>query len=331
MMRGRLRKIRDKIKDGKSKLLSAWEKLFRTHYGLRRFTYKKLADATKNFSNNRLLGEGGFGQVYRGKIHGKTYAIKKLKRLPKKMEAEIKILSTVSHQNLVKLIGYCIEKADTLLVLEFAPNNSLKYHLHGNQGNQVLEWSNRMKIAIGSAKGLKYLHEDCPHKIIHRDIKTDNIVLDNNFEAKVTDFGLALFFPDDVSHLSITIAGTEVYIDPNSGGHTSQETDVYSFGVVLLELITGKNTRINGTTIVDWARDPIRQALAGDHTALVDLKLKEYNREEMNRMIGCAAACVYKPFNFRPSMNQIIQTLEANIPVTNIWNENDSNYIQIDT
>ncbi|KAG8656388.1 hypothetical protein MANES_04G128200v8 [Manihot esculenta] len=201
MMRDRLRKIRDKIKDGKSKLSSAWEKLFTTHYGLRQFTYKKLADATQNFSNNRLLGEGGFGQVYKGKIHGNTYAIKKLKRLPKKMEAEIKILSTVSHQNLVKLIGCCIEGADTLLVLEFAPNNSLKYHLHGNQGNEILEWSNRMKIAIGSANGLKYLHED-PYKIIHRDIKTDNIVLDYDFEPKVTDFGLALFFPNDVSHLS---------------------------------------------------------------------------------------------------------------------------------
>ncbi|XP_043811704.1 proline-rich receptor-like protein kinase PERK1 isoform X3 [Manihot esculenta] len=241
---------------------------------------------------------------------------------------------TTSHQNISRrklldtVVKYLSESATFMMRGRL---RKIRDKIKGNQGNQVLEWSNRMKIAIGSAKGLKYLHEDCPHKIIHRDIKTDNIVLDNNFEAKVTDFGLALFFPDDVSHLSITIAGTEVYIDPNSGGHTSQETDVYSFGVVLLELITGKNTRINGTTIVDWARDPIRQALAGDHTALVDLKLKEYNREEMNRMIGCAAACVYKPFNFRPSMNQIIQTLEANIPVTNIWNENDSNYIQIDT
>uniref|UniRef100_A0A2C9W3E9 non-specific serine/threonine protein kinase n=1 Tax=Manihot esculenta TaxID=3983 RepID=A0A2C9W3E9_MANES len=305
-MRDRLRKIRDKIKDGKSKLSSAWEKLFTTHYGLRQFTYKKLADATQNFSNNRLLGEGGFGQVYKGKIHGNTYAIKKLKRLPKKMEAEIKILSTVSHQNLVKLIGCCIEGADTLLVLEFAPNNSLKYHLHGNQGNEILEWSNRMKIAIGSANGLKYLHEGYPYKIIHRDIKTDNIVLDYDFEPKVTDFGLALFFPND-------------------------DTDVYSFGVVLLELITGKKTIINGTTIVNWARDPIRQALAGNHTALVDLKLTEYNREEMNRMIGCAAACLYKPFNSRPSMNQIIQTLEGIIPVINIWNENDSNNIPRET
>ncbi|XP_043811707.1 putative proline-rich receptor-like protein kinase PERK6 isoform X2 [Manihot esculenta] len=223
-------------------------------YGLRQFTYMELAIATEHFSNNVLLGEGGFGQVYKGFIDGKLYAVKKLKNQPDEqtqatMEEEIRVISRVRHRNLVELIGYCIQGNNRLLVLEFLSNKSLKYHLHGKE---VLEWSNRMKIAIGSAKGLKYLHEDCNPRIIHRDIKADNIVLDENFEPKVTDFGLSLFFPENVTHISKSIHGTEVYVDPIYSGRVSYESDVYSFGVVLLELITGRKTMIGDTTIVNW-------------------------------------------------------------------------------
>uniref|UniRef100_A0A2C9W4I8 non-specific serine/threonine protein kinase n=1 Tax=Manihot esculenta TaxID=3983 RepID=A0A2C9W4I8_MANES len=262
----------------------------------------ELAIATEHFSNNVILGEGGFGQVYKGFIDGKLYAVKKLKNQPDEqtqatMEEEIRVISRVRHRNLVELIGYCIQGNNRLLVLEFLSNKSLKFHLHGKP------------------------------TIIHRDIKADNIVLDENFEPKVTDFGLSLFFPENVTHISKSIKGTEVYVDPDCSGKVSYKSDVYSFGVVLLELITGKKPMIGDTTIVNWAKARIRPALEGDYKALVDSKLSQYDKEEMNRMIFCAAACLYKPLKSRPSMGQIIQILEAVVPLKHIWDENDHNYL----
>ncbi|KAG8656386.1 hypothetical protein MANES_04G128100v8 [Manihot esculenta] len=287
----------------------------------------ELAIATEHFSNNVILGEGGFGQVYKGFIDGKLYAVKKLKNQPDEqtqatMEEEIRVISRVRHRNLVELIGYCIQGNNRLLVLEFLSNKSLKFHLHGSVG-VVKQNENCYRFA----KGLKYLHEDCKPTIIHRDIKADNIVLDENFEPKVTDFGLSLFFPENVTHISKSIKGTEVYVDPDCSGKVSYKSDVYSFGVVLLELITGKKPMIGDTTIVNWAKARIRPALEGDYKALVDSKLSQYDKEEMNRMIFCAAACLYKPLKSRPSMGQIIQILEAVVPLKHIWDENDHNYL----
>ncbi|XP_058004935.1 elongation factor 1-alpha isoform X8 [Hevea brasiliensis] len=226
--------------------------------GPRPYSYGELANATDRFSNNVLLGEGGFGQVYMGFLDGKYCAIKKLKNLPdvqseENLENEILVVSRVSHKNLVQLIGYCIDGANRLIVLEYCPNKSLRSKLH--EEGEILDWQKRMKIAVGSARGLEYLHEYCKPRIIHLDIKPDNIILDNEFEPKIADFGLALFFSDAATHVSkSTNKGTQVYADPMTTrtGKYSDKSDIYSFGVVLLELITGKKPMDKDNDIVNW-------------------------------------------------------------------------------
>ncbi|KAJ9190172.1 hypothetical protein P3X46_001400 [Hevea brasiliensis] len=294
---------------------------------MKEYGFKELAEATDYFSNNCLLGEGGFGQVFKAILDGEVVAIKKLKKikLEDKLE-EGEYLSCVNHPNIVKMIGHCSQGADRLLVLEFVPNNTLTDHLH--EKDEILEWPKRMRIAIHSAKGLLYLHQGRP-KIIHRDIKADNILLDNYFEPKVADFSLANFLPNtgNVNHITSILRGTNVYADPEYGDiqRVSEKSDVYSFGVVLLELITGRKPLDNGgDTIINWAKDRIGQALENnEYTDLVDSRLREYNEEEMIRMICCAAASVYKPSRSRPIMKQIIRVLEGTIPHVKIMNWKD--------
>ncbi|EEF46466.1 serine-threonine protein kinase, plant-type, putative [Ricinus communis] len=304
-------------------------------YRPRIFTYDEMGVATGYFSHVHLLGEGGFGHVYRGNLRntGEVVAIKKLKyrdgQREDEFEKEIKAISSVRHRNLVKLIGYCINGPDRLLVLEFVPNNSLKTHLHGKK--PLLDWPKRINIAIGSAKGLEYLHEDCNPKIVHRDVKADNILLDADFKPKVADFGLVKFFPESasVTHISSLCRGTDGYADLEyyPSQKVSDKSDVYSFGIVLLELITGKRPiELMNVRIVEWARTLIDHALnSGDYTSLLDPKLEgNYDRSEMERMIYCAAACVYKPSERRPKMKQIVQVLEGNMPLLDIWDVNDN-------
>ncbi|XP_057997813.1 cold-responsive protein kinase 1-like isoform X1 [Hevea brasiliensis] len=301
-------------------------------FGPRRYTFEELAEAAHNFSNRYLLGEGGFGQVYQGFLDGQTFAIKKLSYLPdqqkkKKLEHEISVISSISHRNLVKLVGYCFEEQNALLVLEYFPNKSLKVSLHEKK---ILDWPKRMKIAMGSAKGLEYLHENCKPRIIHQDIKSDNILLDENFEPKVADFGLAEFFPDAVSHVSTSIKGTKDYIDPQYSGELSDKSDVYSFGVVLLELITGRKSTYEDVHIVGWAKPRIIQALKGEYMNFIDSNLQKYDRREMRRMIFCAASCVYKPLYCRPAIKKIVRALEEDkwdILLKDIWNDNDYNFL----
>ncbi|XP_058004914.1 uncharacterized protein LOC110652801 isoform X2 [Hevea brasiliensis] len=304
--------------------------------GLRQYSYDQLAEATHRFSNNYLLGEGGFGQVYEGSLDGTTRAIKKLKNLvdeqsEENFEKEIMIISKLSHKNLVQLIGYCIEDANRLLVFEYFPNKSLRSKLHGRE---ILDWQKRMKIAIGSARGLRYLHEECEPRIIHLDIKPDNILLDNEFEPKVADFGLALYFSDAATHVSKTTnKGTQVYADPMTTkvGKYSDKSDIYSFGVMLLELITGRkpmNERKSmdkSSDIIGWANPRIKKALTGEYTDFVDLKLSTFNYEEMHRMISCAKACINKSPNFRPSMKKVLLALEGNLPLENLCDEKNDN------
>ncbi|XP_058005551.1 proline-rich receptor-like protein kinase PERK2 [Hevea brasiliensis] len=296
-------------------------------YEMKQYGFRQLAEATDFFSNNCLLGEGGFGQVFQATIDGEVVAIKKLKKikLEDKLE-ESEYLSCVSHPNIVKMIGYCSNGADKLLILEFVPNNTLTHHLH--EENNILGWSTRMKIAIHSAKGLQYLHERC--KIIHRDIKADNILLDNNFEPKVADFSLSNFLPNtgNVSHITSTLRGTNVYVDPEFGDiqRVSEKSDVYSFGVVLLELITGKKpSDKQGNTIINWAKERIGQVLDNHkYSDLVDSRLQgAYNKEEMGRMICCAAASIYKPSRSRPIIKQIIKVLQRRMSPQKIMDEKD--------
>ncbi|XP_050210965.1 proline-rich receptor-like protein kinase PERK1 [Mercurialis annua] len=288
-------------------------------YRPRDISYEELERATNGFSENNLLGEGGFGKVYKGILHDEVVAVKKLKagsgQGDEEFAAEVEFISRVHHRHLVELIGYCIDGEQRLLVYEFIKNNSLRVHLHG-QGRSTMKWAKRMRIAIGSGKGLEYLHEHCKPRIIHRDIKSDNILLDDNFEAKVADFGLAKFFPDFFTHVTTVAKGTPGYVDPNyfKTHKLTHKSDVYSYGVVLLELITGKRHVDAGINIVSWAIPRIKQALeVGTFENVVDPRLgKNYDLVEMIRMIKCALACVHKLPLHRPQMSQVVRILEGN-------------------
>ncbi|XP_062089337.1 proline-rich receptor-like protein kinase PERK1 [Humulus lupulus] len=295
------------------------------------FTYEELAKATDGFSPANLLGEGGFGYVHKGVLpSGKVVAIKQLKagsgQGEREFKAEVEFIGRVHHRHLVSLVGYCSTGIQRMLVYEFVPNSTLEFHLHGN-GRPTMNWPTRMKIAIGSARGMAYLHEDCQPKIIHRDIKAANILLDNDFEAKVADFGLAKSSLDTDTHVSTRVMGTFGYLAPEyaSSGKLTDKSDVFSFGVVLLELITGhhpidKFHSFTNDSMVEWARPLLMQALEnGNFDGLVDPKLKnDYNPSEMTRMVACASACVRHSARLRPRMSQILQALEGHISLDDL-------------
>ncbi|PIN22380.1 Serine/threonine protein kinase [Handroanthus impetiginosus] len=293
--------------------------------------YEDLAAATDGFSNANLLGQGGFGYVHKGVLlNGKEVAIKQLKvgsgQGEREFQAEVEIISRVHHKHLVSLVGYCITGTQRMLVYEFVPNKTLEFHLHG-KGRLVTDWSTQLKIALGAAKGLAYLHEDCHPKIIHRDIKSSNILLDFNFEAKVADFGLAKFTSDADTHVSTRVMGTFGYLAPEyaSSGKLTEKSDVFSFGVVLLELITGrrpvdKNQSFMDDSLVDWARPLLTQALEeGNFDTIVDQRIKnDDNQNEMARMVACAAACVRHSATRRPRMSQVVKALEGDVSLSDL-------------
>ncbi|CAN6284781.1 unnamed protein product [Urochloa humidicola] len=286
-------------------------------------SYEQLAAATDGFAPGNIIGQGGFGCVYRGRLDGAEVAIKKLKmesrQGDREFRAEVEIISRVHHRNLVSLVGYCIYSDERLLVYEFVPNKTLDSHLHGHNG-PALDWHQRWKIAVGSARGLAYLHDDCYPKIIHRDVKASNILLDHNFEPKVADFGLAKYQPGDDTHVSTRVMGTFGYIAPEflSSGKLTDKADVFSFGVVLLEMITGRlpvqsSQSYMDDTLVGWARPLISQiAEGGSLQALIDPRLgSDYDPSIMMRMVECAAAAVRQSAQQRPSMVQILKYLQG--------------------
>ncbi|OWM66036.1 hypothetical protein CDL15_Pgr015462 [Punica granatum] len=295
------------------------------------FTYEELSLATDGFSEANLLGQGGFGYVHRGVLpNGKEIAVKQLKvgsgQGEREFQAEVEIISRVHHKHLVSLVGYCIAGSQRMLVYEFVPNNTLEFHLHG-RGRPTMDWPTRLKIALGSAKGLAYLHEDCHPKIIHRDIKAANILLDFKFEAKVADFGLAKFTSDTNTHVSTRVMGTFGYLAPEyaSSGKLTEKSDVFSFGIMLLELITGRRPvdpthTFMDDSLVDWARPQLTRALEdGNFDSLVDPRLqRDYNHGEMARMIACAAACVRHSARRRPRMSQIVRALEGDVSLSDL-------------
>uniref|UniRef100_A0A0D9WBP5 non-specific serine/threonine protein kinase n=1 Tax=Leersia perrieri TaxID=77586 RepID=A0A0D9WBP5_9ORYZ len=296
------------------------------------FTYEELYQITDGFSAHKLLGEGGFGSVYKGHLpDGKQVAVKQLKdgggQGEREFQAEVEIISRVHHRHLVSLVGYCISNNQRLLVYDFVPNNTLHYHLHGH-GRPVLDWQARITIAAGAARGIAYLHEDCHPRIIHRDIKSSNILLDDNFEAHVADFGLARLALDAVTHVTTRVMGTFGYMAPEyaSSGKLTERSDVFSFGVVLLELITGRkpvdaSRPLGDESLVEWARPLLTRAIeTGNLEELVDPRLeRNFNEAEMFRMIEAAAACVRYSASRRPKMSQVVRALDslADIDLTN--------------
>ncbi|XP_074275393.1 proline-rich receptor-like protein kinase PERK15 [Silene latifolia] len=294
------------------------------------FTYDELAAATDGFAQSRLLGQGGFGYVHKGVLpNGKEIAVKSLKsgsgQGEREFQAEVEIISRVHHRHLVSLAGYCIAGGQRMLVYEFVPNGTLEYHLHG-KGRPVMDFPSRMSIALGSAKGLAYLHEDCHPRIIHRDIKTANILIDLSFEAKVADFGLAKLSSDTQTHVSTRIMGTFGYLAPEyaSSGKLTEKSDVFSFGIMLLELVTGRRPidpdSDDEDTLVDWARPLISRAMQeGVFDGLVDPRLEgNFDRQEMLRLIACAGSSVKHSAKRRPKMSQIVRALEGDVSLEDL-------------
>lgn len=288
------------------------------------FTYSELQTATDNFSKDNLLGEGGFGRVYKGTLpNGTVVAVKQLNlsggQGEREFRAEVEVISRVHHRHLVSLVGYCVSNQQRLLVYEFVPNGTLENNLH-NPDMPIMDWNTRLKIGLGCARGLAYLHEDCHPKIIHRDIKSSNILLDEKFEAQVADFGLAKLSSDTNTHVSTRVMGTFGYLAPEyaASGKLTDRSDVFSYGVILLELVTGRrpidmNQEAGFESLVEWARPVVMRILEDGHLEdIVDPNLNgNYDPDEMFRVIETAAACVRHSALKRPRMAQVVRALES--------------------
>ncbi|KAJ7544700.1 hypothetical protein O6H91_09G090100 [Diphasiastrum complanatum] len=282
------------------------------------FTYQDAKMITNDFSQSNKLGEGGFGEVFKGMLpDGTKVALKRLyasRSLQGTQEFinEVTIITGVLHRNLVKLIGCCIEETERILIYEFLEHNSLYHVLFGFSNAPILDWPCRYNIAIGTARGLAYLHDECETRIIHRDIKASNILLDKNFQPKIADFGLARLFPDGASHVSTRVAGTFGYVAPEYGlyGQLTEKADVFSFGVVMLELVSGKKcvtSDADYVLLLEWAWQLYEENRLME---LVDLTLKPtLKEEEANRVIHVAFLCTQNVATKRPTMPQVVAML----------------------
>ncbi|PQQ21911.1 proline-rich receptor-like protein kinase PERK3 isoform X2 [Prunus yedoensis var. nudiflora] len=287
--------------------------------------FEELKQATNNFETASILGEGGFGKVFKGVLSdGTAVAIKRLtnggQQGDKEFLVEVEMLSRLHHRNLVKLVGYYSSRdsSQNLLCYELVPNGSLEAWLHGPLGvNCPLDWDTRMKIALDAARGLAYLHEDSQPCVIHRDFKASNILLENNFHAKVADFGLAKQAPEGrANYLSTRVMGTFGYVAPEYAmtGHLLVKSDVYSYGVVLLELLTGRkpvdmSQPAGQENLVTWARPILRDKDRLDELADPSLEGK-YPTEDFVRVCTIAAACVAPEASQRPTMGEVVQSLK---------------------
>ncbi|KAI3812523.1 hypothetical protein L1987_17233 [Smallanthus sonchifolius] len=287
------------------------------------FTFRELAAATKNFRPESLLGEGGFGRVYKGRLEstGQVVAVKQLDRNGlqgnREFLVEVLMLSLLHHQNLVNLIGYCADGDQRLLVYEFMPLGSLEDHLHDIPPDKVpLDWNTRMKIAAGAAKGLEYLHDKANPPVIYRDLKSSNILLDEGFHPKLSDFGLAKLGPvGDKTHVSTRVMGTYGYCAPEYAmtGQLTLKSDVYSFGVVFLELITGRkaidNTRAPGEqNLVAWARPLFKDRRKFPKMA-DPLLQSRYPVRGLYQALAVAAMCLQEQATTRPLIGDVVTAL----------------------
>ncbi|XP_020206317.2 cold-responsive protein kinase 1-like [Cajanus cajan] len=286
------------------------------------YKYSDLKAATKNFSAENKLGEGGFGAVYKGTLkNGKIVAIKKLvlgksSKMEDDFEGEVKLISNVHHRNLVRLLGCCSKGEERILVYEYMANSSLDRFLFGNKGS--LNWKQRYDIILGTARGLAYLHEEFHVSIIHRDIKTGNILLDDDLQPKIADFGLARLLPGDRTHLSTKFAGTLGYTAPEYAmhGQLSEKADTYSYGIVVLEIISGqkstdvKNEENSHEYLLQRAWKLYER---GMQLELVDegIDPNDYSAEEMKKIIEIALLCTQASAATRPTMSEVVVLLKS--------------------
>ncbi|GMY14022.1 L-type lectin-domain containing receptor kinase IX.1-like [Fagus crenata] len=293
--------------------------------GPRRFSYGDLVSATNNFSIERKLGEGGFGAVYKGYLTDldTLIAVKKISRGSRQGQkeyiTEVQMFSQLRHRNLVQLIGWCHDKGEFLLVYEFMPNGSLDSHLFGMRS--PLSWVVRYKISLGLASALFYLHEEWEQCVVHRDIKSSNVMLDSSFNVKLGDFGLARLMDHELGPKTTGVAGTFGYMAPEyaSTGRASKESDVFSFGVVALEIATGRSVNLMGPNsnmgLVEWIWNLYGR---GDLLLAVDGKLQtNFDEKQVECLMIIGLWCAHPDPNLRPSIRQAIQVLkfEAKIPI----------------
>lgn len=291
---------------------------FPTKPSWRNFDYDELAAATNDFSSENLIGKGGHAEVYKGQLtDGQVVAVKRLMKNDKDFAdragdflTELGIIAHVNHPNATRLVGFGIERG-LYFVLQLAPYGSLSSLLFGSE---CLEWKTRYKVVIGVADGLHYLHQDCPRRIIHRDIKASNILLNDNYEAEISDFGLAKWLPNNwAHHVVFPIEGTFGYLAPEYFMHgvVDEKTDVFAFGVLLLELITGRRAVDSDSkqSLVIWAKPLLDSKNVKE---LADPRLEEkYDPTEMNRAMTAASLCVHHSSSKRPFMKQVAQLLKG--------------------
>ncbi|XP_022718203.1 somatic embryogenesis receptor kinase 1 isoform X2 [Durio zibethinus] len=296
------------------------------HLGqLKRFSLRELHVATDSFSNKNILGRGGFGKVYKGRLaDGSLVAVKRLKeeRTPGgelQFQTEVEMISMAVHRNLLRLRGFCMTPTERLLVYPYMANGSVASCLRERHPSQPpLDWPTRKRIALGSARGLSYLHDHCDPKIIHRDVKAANILLDEEFEAVVGDFGLAKLMDYKDTHVTTAVRGTIGHIAPEylSTGKSSEKTDVFGYGIMLLELITGQRAfdlarlaNDDDVMLLDWVKGLLKEKKL---EMLVDPDLQSnYVENEVEQLIQVALLCTQGSPMDRPKMSEVVRMLEG--------------------
>lgn len=310
-----------------SEVVEDWE----TEYGPHRFSYKDLYRATQGFSDENLLGNGGFGGVYKGRLPKSKLEIA-VKRIShdsrqgmKEFVAEIASIGRLRHRNLVQLLGYCRRRGELLLVYDYMPNSSLEKYIF-DRPEKSLNWSQRFKIIRGIASGLLYLHEEWEQVVVHRDIKASNVLLDAEFNGKLGDFGLARLHDRGSNMQTTRVVGTLGYLAPELSrtGKSTTSSDVFGFGAFLLEVACGKRPielKTSGIemVLVDWVMECLKK---GDILEARDRKLgNDFAAEEAELVLGLGLMCSHPSPAARPSMRQVVQFLEGEVPLPEISEE----------
>ncbi|KAK8709417.1 hypothetical protein V6N13_060433 [Hibiscus sabdariffa] len=284
------------------------------------YSSKDVIKKLETLNEEHIIGTGGFGTVYRLAMDdGNVFALKRIVKLnegfDRFFERELEILGSIKHRYLVNLRGYCNSPTSKLLIYDFLACGSLDEALH--ERSEQLDWETRLNIIMGAAKGVAYLHHDCSPRIIHRDIKSSNILLDSNLEARVSDFGLAKLLEDEESHITTIVAGTFGYLAPEYmvSGRATEKTDVYSFGVLVLEVLSGKRPTDasfieKGLNIVGWLNFLITE---NRQREIVDPNCVGMQVESLDALLSVAVQCVCSTPEDRPSMHRVVQLLESEV------------------
>nr|XP_008383133.1 cysteine-rich receptor-like protein kinase 10 [Malus domestica] len=283
------------------------------------FTYGSVLEATRNFSEENKLGQGGFGPVYWGKLTtGQEVAVKRLSRCSgqgtEEFKNELILIYELQHTNLVRLFGFCIHEDERMLIYEYMPNKSLDYFLFDSIRRRQLDWKSRFNIIEGITQGMLYLHKYSRTKVIHRDLKAGNILLDKNMNPKIADFGMARIFTQELQANTMRIVGTHGYMPPEyvMGGHFSVKSDVYSYGVLMLEIISGRknNSFYNEDRVLNLVGHAWELWKEDRETELMDPTLVETcTRHQVLRCVQVGLLCVEEKAADRPTMSELISML----------------------